>query len=90
MLFWSGDNILRINTCKDVRITLQGQVCILFHGCQNSKSMAGRQYYVPQVDPMSPNECHHYVHIYQHMTSPQQIKQPVLQFSRNAEELREN
>jgi hypothetical protein len=69
---------------------LPDQACILFHGFQNSKSMAGKQYCVQQVDPKNPNECHHHVHIYQHMTSPRQIEQFVLQFSRNVEELTEN
>ena len=48
------------------------------------------QYCVQQVDPKNPNECHHHVYIYQHMTSPQQIEQFALLFSHNVEELREN
>jgi hypothetical protein len=66
------------------------QACTQFHGSQYSISMVDMQYYVQQVDPKNPTECHHYVHIYQHMTSPQQIKHFVLHFSHNVEELKEN
>jgi hypothetical protein len=69
---------------------LPDQACTLFHGFQYSKSMAGMQYCAQRIDPRNPNECHHYVHIYQHTTNPQQIEQFDLQFSHNVEELREN
>lgn len=52
--------------------------------------MAGMQYCAQQIDPKNPNEYHHYVDIYQHTTSPQQIEQFDLQFSHSVEELREN
>lgn len=52
--------------------------------------MVDKRYYVPQAAPKNPNEHHHYVDIYQHMTNPQQIKQFDLRFSHNVEGLRGN